>query len=60
MTFNNNKFGILTNWKCAVFLQRAEVAGRHTLDFYTVELDGNQDTYLDAESMGWDGIACRG
>ena len=43
MTFNNNKFGILTNWKCALFLRRAEVAGRHTLDFYTVELDGNQN-----------------
>ncbi len=43
MTFNNNKFGILTNWKRALFLRRAEVAGRHTLDFYTVELDGNQD-----------------
>jgi hypothetical protein len=43
MTFNNNKFGILTNWKWALFLRRAEVAGRQTLDFYTVELDGNQD-----------------
>ncbi|KAF8345189.1 hypothetical protein F5887DRAFT_1061817 [Amanita rubescens] len=43
MTFNNNRFGILTNWKRALFLQRAEVAGRHTLDFYTIELDGNQD-----------------
>jgi hypothetical protein len=43
MMFNNNKFGILTNWECALFLRRAEIAGRHTLDFYTVELDGNQD-----------------
>lgn len=44
MTFNNNRFGILTNWRCALFLRRAEeVPGRHTLDFYTVELDGNQD-----------------
>jgi len=41
--FNNNRFGILTNWKRALFLQHAEVAGRHTLNFYTVELDGNQD-----------------
>ena len=42
MTFNNNKFGILTNWKHALFLRRAEVDGRHTLDIYGVELDGSQ------------------
>lgn len=43
MTFNNNKFGILTNWKRALFLRCAEVAGRHTLDFYAIEFDGNQN-----------------
>jgi len=37
MTFNNNKFGILTNWRRALFLRRAE---RKTLEYYTIELDG--------------------
>ena len=42
MTFNHNRFGILTNWKHTLFLRRAEVVGHHTLDVYAVELDGNQ------------------
>jgi len=40
MTFNNNKFGILTNWKRALFLRRAETQDRKTLEYYLVELDG--------------------
>ncbi|KAH9978169.1 hypothetical protein BGW80DRAFT_1435771 [Lactifluus volemus] len=36
MTFNENKFGILTNWQRALFLRRAE----KTLEYYLVELDG--------------------
>jgi hypothetical protein len=40
MTFNNNKFGILTNWQCALFLRRAETSDRKTLEYYLVELDG--------------------
>ena len=39
MTFNDNKFGILTNWKHALFLRRAETPDRKTLAFYLVELD---------------------
>jgi hypothetical protein len=40
MTFNNNKFGILTNWKHALFLRRAETPDRKTLEYYLVELNG--------------------
>jgi hypothetical protein len=39
MTFNNNKFGILTNWRRALFLRRADTSDRKTLEFYPVELD---------------------
>lgn len=40
MTFNNNKFGILTNWQRALFLRRAETSDPKTLEYYTIELDG--------------------
>jgi len=40
MVFNNNKFGILTNWQRALFLRRAETSDRSTLEYYTVELEG--------------------
>jgi hypothetical protein len=40
MTFNNNKFGILTNWQRALFLRRAETSDPKTLEYYLVELDG--------------------
>ena len=40
MTFNDNKFGILTNWQRALFLRRAETSDRKTLEYYLVELDG--------------------
>ena len=40
MTFNDNKFGILTNWQHALFLRRAETSDRKTLECYLVELDG--------------------
>ena len=41
MTFNNNKFGILTNWKCALFLRRAETSERtKTLEYHLLELGG--------------------
>jgi hypothetical protein len=39
MVFNNNKYGILTNWKRAWFLRRADIPGRKTLECYCVELD---------------------
>jgi hypothetical protein len=39
MTFNNNKFGILTNWKRALFLRRSETSDRQTLEYYLVTLD---------------------
>lgn len=37
MTFNNNKFGILTNWQQALFLRRAETPDRKTLEYYIIE-----------------------
>lgn len=40
MTFNCNKFGILTNWKRTWFLRRAETSQRKTLEYYLIELDG--------------------
>ncbi|EDR08523.1 uncharacterized protein LACBIDRAFT_297282 [Laccaria bicolor S238N-H82] len=39
MTFNNNRFGILTNWRHALFLRRAETQKGKTLQYYLVELD---------------------
>jgi hypothetical protein len=39
MTFNENKFGILTNWKCSVFLRRSETLGRKMLEYHVVELN---------------------
>ena len=46
MTFNNNKFGILTNWQRALFLRRAETSDRKTLDYYTIELESLDFTNL--------------
>jgi hypothetical protein len=40
MTFNNNRFGILSNWQRAWFLRRAETPDRKTLEYFVVELDG--------------------
>jgi hypothetical protein len=40
MTLNNNRFGILTNWKRTWFLRRAETSQRKTLEYYLVELNG--------------------
>jgi len=39
MTFNNTRFGILTNWKRAWFLRRAETPDRKTLEYFLVELN---------------------
>ena len=39
MTFNNNKFGILTSWTHALFLRRAETPDQK-LNYYIVELEG--------------------
>ncbi len=39
MTFNNNKFGILTSWTHALFLRRAETPDRKCLEYYIVELE---------------------
>ena len=41
MTFNNTRFGILTNWKRAWFLRRAETPDRKTLEYFLVELNGS-------------------
>ncbi|KAF8808861.1 hypothetical protein BYT27DRAFT_7095411 [Phlegmacium glaucopus] len=40
MTFNNNKSGILTNWKHALFLHLAETLDCKALNYYLVTLDG--------------------
>lgn len=39
MTFNDNKFGILTSWTHALFLRRAETPNRKCLEYYIVELE---------------------
>lgn len=39
MTFNNNKFGILTSWTHALLLRRAETPDRKCLEYYIVELE---------------------
>ena len=39
MTFNNNRFGILSNWQRAWFLRRAETDHRKTLEHFVIELD---------------------
>jgi hypothetical protein len=44
MAFNNNKFGILTNWQRALFLRRAERPNGKTLEYYLVELDGSANS----------------
>ena len=40
MTFNEGRFGILSNWQRALFLRRAETPDRKTLEYHLVELDG--------------------
>jgi hypothetical protein len=62
MTFNNNKFSILTNWRRALFLRRAETFGRKTLEYYTIKLDapGQPISMLKFESVGLHGVACGG
>ena len=39
MTFNENKFGVLTNWKRTLFLRRAETPERKTLEYFLLELN---------------------
>ncbi|KAF8227905.1 hypothetical protein L208DRAFT_1294324, partial [Tricholoma matsutake] len=39
MTFNNNRFGILTNWKHALFLCHTETLDRETLEYYLFKLN---------------------
>ena len=38
MTFNNNRFGILSNWQRAWFLRRAETDHHKTLEYFVIEL----------------------
>jgi hypothetical protein len=40
MTFNSNKLGILSNWRQALFLRRAETPNRKTLEYYLIKLEG--------------------
>jgi hypothetical protein len=40
MTFNNNKYGVLSNWTRVWFLRRVEKDGGMTLEYACVELDG--------------------
>jgi hypothetical protein len=39
MSFNNNRFGILSNWQRAWFLRRAETDNRKTIECFVIELD---------------------
>jgi hypothetical protein len=49
MTFNQNKYGILTNWKRVWFLRRVETENRKTLECFLVELgDPNSISMLKA------------
>jgi len=42
MTFNNNKYGALSNWTRAWFLRRVETDGRKTLEYAgPIELQGS-------------------
>jgi len=42
MTFNNNKYGVLSNWTRAWFLRRVETDGRKTLEYAgPIELQGS-------------------
>lgn len=38
MTFNNNRFGILSNWQRAWFLRRAETDHHKTIEYFVIEL----------------------
>ena len=45
MTFNNNKYGVLSNWTRAWFLRRVEKdGGGKTLECASVELDGSANS----------------
>lgn len=55
MTFNNNRYGILSNWRRALFLRRAETPERKTLEYYVVELDGSDQPL--SMLKAWVGIA---
>jgi hypothetical protein len=39
MTFNENKFGILTNWQSVWFFCRAKTPDRKPLEYYSFKLD---------------------
>jgi len=48
MTFNNTKYGVLTNWTRAWFLRRMDTVDRKTLEYAApIELDGSaQSPYM--------------
>jgi hypothetical protein len=52
MTFNNNRYGILTNWQRAWFLRRSETA----LECFVVELDGSQGNPPISMLKAWVGM----
>jgi hypothetical protein len=54
MTFNNTKFGILSNWKHAWFLRREETSNPKTLEYFPVHLD--EPTQLVSMLKAWVGI----
>lgn len=57
--FNNNKYGIISNWTRAWFLRCMEAGGRKTLECAgPIELDGSTGG-AHAEGYGWNGAACR-
>ena len=55
MTFNNNKFCILPNWRRALFLRPGETLDSKTLEYYLVELDGPNSTPI-SMLKAWVGV----
>ena len=44
MTFNNNKYGVLSNWERAWFFRRVEIDSRKTLEYACIELEGTNNS----------------
>lgn len=56
MTFNNNKYGILTSWQHALFLRRVETEDRKTLEYHIIQLDRPQPPHHISMLKAWVGM----
>jgi hypothetical protein len=56
MTFNENRFGILTNWRRVWFLRRAETLDRKTLEYFLIELDNPNPPLAISMLKAWVGM----